>query len=100
MYELNSFQRDVLVVVAGEKSPHGLAIKELLEEYYDEDVNHGRLYPNLDDLVDLGLIDKEQRDRRTNEYSLTQEGRDALVERRVYENNLAGELFEGFQAEA
>ncbi|ELZ20434.1 PadR family transcriptional regulator [Natrinema limicola JCM 13563] len=35
---------------------YGLAIKRELEDYYGTEVNHGRLYPNLDELVDLGLV--------------------------------------------
>ncbi|ELY56529.1 transcriptional regulator, padr family protein [Natronococcus amylolyticus DSM 10524] len=69
MYDLTAFQRDLLYVVAGLDEPHGLAIKEELEEYYEKEVHHGRLYPNLDTIVEKGLIDKGQLDRRTNVYS-------------------------------
>jgi DNA-binding PadR family transcriptional regulator len=34
-------------------------------------IHHGRLYPNLDTLVDKGLVEKGQKDRRTNVYSIT-----------------------------
>ncbi|MFO7907959.1 MAG: helix-turn-helix transcriptional regulator [Pirellulaceae bacterium] len=47
---------------------HGLAIKEELEDYYEKEIHHGRLYPNLDTLVEKGLVEKGQRDRRTNYY--------------------------------
>jgi len=33
-------------------------IRLSLEEYYDKPVNHGQLYPNLDDLVDAGFVEK------------------------------------------
>ncbi len=66
MYDLTGFQRDLLFVIAGEDEPHGLAIKEELEEYYEKEIHHGRLYPNLDTLVDKGLVEKGRRDRRTN----------------------------------
>ena len=47
----------MLYVIAGLDEPHGLAIKEELEGYYESEVNHGRLYPNLDTLVEKGLRD-------------------------------------------
>jgi len=40
--------------------PHGLAIKEALEDYYEKEIHHGRLYPNLDTLVEKGLIERSQ----------------------------------------
>ena len=74
--DLTSFQRDLLAVIAGhDEAPHGLAIKATLEEHYEEEIHHGRLYPNLDTLVTKGLVKKSQRDRRTNEYTLTSRGR-------------------------
>ena len=51
----------------------GLRSKEL-EDYYEGEVHHGRLYPNLDELVDKGLVEKGTIDRRTNYYTLTQRG--------------------------
>jgi len=52
MYDLTGFQRDLLYVIAGLDEPHGLAIKEELEDYYEKEIHHGRLYPNLDTLVE------------------------------------------------
>ena len=83
MHDLTGFQRDLLYVIAGLDEPHGLAIKEELEEYYEGEIHHGRLYPNLDELVDKGLVEKGTIDRRTNSYTLTQRGQreiDARVE--------------------
>lgn len=71
MYDLTGFQRDLLYVIAGLDDPHGLAIKEELENYYEKEIHHRRLYPNLDTLVEIGLVEKSQRDRRTNEYTTT-----------------------------
>lgn len=76
---LTAFQQNILVVLA-EEAKYGLAIKRALEEYYDEEVNHGRLYPNLDDLVEAGLVEKSELDKRTNEYALTGEGHAALLD--------------------
>lgn len=59
--------------------PYGLAIKRELEVIRGEEVNHGRLYPNLDDLVDDGLLRKGERDRRTNTYTATDEACEAFA---------------------
>lgn len=85
MHDLTGFQRDLLYVIAGMDSPHGLAIKDVVEEYYGTDINHGRLYPNLDKLVEKGLVEKGQIDRRTNSYSLTQRGQRELEARYEWE---------------
>ena len=85
MHDLTGFQRDLLFVVAGLEEPHGLAIKEELEEYYESEIHHGRLYPNLDTLVDKGLIDKGQRDQRTNFYTVTRRGRSEIEAREEWE---------------
>lgn len=61
--------------------PHGLAIKAGLEAFYGKEINHGRLYPNLDKLEEKGLIEKWALDKRTNQYVLTDSGRRALRER-------------------
>ena len=86
MYDLIGFQRDLLYVVAGKDEPHGLAIKDALDEYYESEIHHGRLYPNLDELVDKGLIEKGQIDKRTNSYEITQRGRREIEARREWED--------------
>ncbi len=87
MHDLTGFQRDLLYVVAGAGEPHGLAIKHELEEYYQIEIHHGRLYPNLDTLVEKGLLEKGQRDRRTNFYTLTRRGERELEARREWESH-------------
>jgi len=89
MFDLTSFQRDVLYVIASmenDEHPHGLAIKEELEQYYEGEIHHGRLYPNLDELAEIGLVEKGTIDRRTNSYQLTQRGRREIEARREWEN--------------
>ncbi|MFC7044887.1 PadR family transcriptional regulator [Halobacteriaceae archaeon GCM10025711] len=76
---LTAFQKNILVVLSREPM-YGLAIKRELEDYYGEEVNHGRLYPNLDDLVNKGLVEKSELDKRTNQYALTEDGVDAVVD--------------------
>ena len=88
MNDLTGFQRDTLYVIGGNDDPKGVAIKQELDDYYDGDVNHGRLYPNLDELVSKGLVEKGTKDDRTNEYSLTKWGRRELDARRDWEDGL------------
>ena len=86
MYDLTGFQRDLLYAIAGFDEPHGLAIKEVLEDYYEKEINHGRLYPNLDTLVEKGLVEKGNKDRRTNFYILTRRGSREIEARRDWED--------------
>ncbi|WP_101298342.1 PadR family transcriptional regulator [Halegenticoccus soli] len=86
MYYLSGFQRDLLYVISGFDQPSGQDVKEELEEYYETEINHGRLYPNLDTLVNKDLVEKGQLDRRTNYYAITDEGREAMQQRRRWED--------------
>jgi len=80
MPELPDFQRDILLVLAISEPTHGQGIVEDLSTLRDEDVNNGRLYPNLDELAGQGLVEKSIRatDGRSNEYRLTPAGRAAV----------------------
>jgi DNA-binding PadR family transcriptional regulator len=100
MYDLTGFQRDLLYVIAGLEEPHGLAIKEELEEYYEGEIHHGRLYPNLDQLVEKGLVEKGELDQRTNYYTLTRRGRREIEARREWENEYVETLSEPPNADA
>ena len=92
MDDLTAFQRDLLYVSAGfDKPPSGQMVGSELEEYYESEINYGRLYPNLDELVEQGLVEKGQIDRRTNSYVLTEAGHDAIRERREWENQYLDE---------
>jgi len=86
MHDLTGFQRDILYVIAGLEEPHGLAVKDELDDYYEQEINHGRLYPNLDDLVDKGLLEKGELDKRTNVYTVTKRGLREIEARREWEN--------------
>ena len=96
--DLTAFQQNILVILA-EEPMYGLAIKSHLETYYGTEVNHGRLYPNLDDLVEMGLVEKSELDKRTNQYKLTDDGHAALLDqfdwmfsKFVTDDERAGEL--------
>ncbi|WP_380676214.1 PadR family transcriptional regulator [Salinigranum sp. GCM10025319] len=86
LFELTGFQRDLLYVIAGLDKPSGQVIKRRVEEAIEREVNHGRLYPNLDTLVEKSLVDKGDLDRRTNYYQLSKKGKQAMIERREWEN--------------
>ena len=89
--DLTAFQHSILRVLADE-ARYGLAIKRELEDYYSKEINHGRLYPNLDRLVDGGLVTKRELDKRTNEYELTEGGREVYV---AYVDYLAAPIVDG-----
>lgn len=76
--DLTGFQRDVLTVISELGEPHGLKVKSELEADWEEEINHGRLYPNLDELQEKGLLEKGELDKRTNFYTLSQRGKREL----------------------
>jgi len=94
MFDLTAFQRDLLFIIAGLDEPHGLGIKDELEAVYETDVNHGRLYPNLNTLVEKNLVAKGTIDKRTNSYSITARGEELLTHRRAWEAEYIDHLLE------
>jgi len=84
MDDLTGFQRDLLYVIAGADQPSGQDVKAEIEQYYSSEINHGRLYPNLDTVVNKDLVEKGQLDRRTNYYAITDEGEQAIEDRREW----------------
>ncbi|ELZ06274.1 PadR family transcriptional regulator [Natrialba chahannaoensis JCM 10990] len=85
MDDLTGFQRDLLYVIAGADQPSGQDVKDEIETYYSAEINHGRLYPNLDTLVNKELVEKGELDRRTNYYAISNEGRQVIDDRREWE---------------
>ena len=92
--DLTAFQQNILFVARGYQKgryttsrggdgPAGLAIKDVLDrdEWYDEEIHHGRLYLNLDQLVEKGLLAKSELDKRTNEYTLTDAGLGVIAQK-------------------
>ena len=93
MDNLTAFQHDVLYVISGldDESPlYGLAIKEELDRHYANEINHGRLYPNLNELAETGLVEKGSVDDRTNSYGLTERGHSEIEARREWEDQYVG----------
>ena len=78
-FDLNSSKRDLLVEIYQMDHPSGQAIRHRMQAEHGEDVTTTRLYSNLNDLVDHGLLDKGEQDLRTNYYEVTNDGR-RLVE--------------------
>lgn len=76
--ETTAFQRDLLVAIAGQDAPKGTAIMHAVAIAYGKDIHHGRLYPNLDALEEMGLVHIGSKDQRTNEYTLTPAGQREL----------------------
>mgnify|MGYP006275195933 FL=1 len=78
--ELTAFERDILCAAATHipDRPSGIDLKTALSDRYPEPINHGRLYPALDHLVDAGLLEKGITDGRTNAYTVTPAGLTAL----------------------
>ena len=78
MHDLTGFQRDLLFVLSGIGSSNGQRLKRELQRTLDQPVLSGRIYDNLETLVDGGYVLKERRDGRTNEYCLSPSGREVI----------------------
>ncbi len=85
MIDLTGFQRDLLYVIGGLEQPNGLEVRDELETYYGDEINVGRLYPNLSELVALGLVKKGQKDGRSDEYRLSDRGQREITARYEWE---------------
>ena len=86
MVELTAFQYTLLSAANELVEPSGQDIRRHVNAspFHGSDMNHGRLYPNLDTVVDAGLVEKGEHDRRTNYYEITDDGKDALETRAAY----------------
>lgn len=74
--DLTAFQTHLLCLIYRLGPTEGVILQRALEELYPEEINHGRLYPSLDRMVDSGLISKQTKesDKRRNEYALSGRG--------------------------
>lgn len=80
-HELTGFQRDLLFVVGGLSAASGKDIKKELEETQDRKLLAGRIYSNLDTLVEHDFVQKGEIDGRTNEYEITDKGIEEIQSR-------------------
>lgn len=75
--QLTALQRDIICVLSGCGGANGEEVKRELEDYYESAVHKGRVYPNLDVLVEYGLVSSSRVSGRENRYELTDAGRRA-----------------------
>jgi DNA-binding PadR family transcriptional regulator len=94
MFALTGFQRDLLYTIAGLDRPSGQQVRERISKSVGE-VNHGRLYPNLNTLVEKQFVEKGQKNSRTNYYRLTSKGKGAIIKRRQWEEEMVPFLDSG-----
>ena len=74
--DLTAFQTHLLCLIYRFGPVEGVSLQDALEALYPEDINHGRLYPSLDRMVEAGLLSKQTKesDKRRKEYALTGRG--------------------------
>jgi DNA-binding PadR family transcriptional regulator len=80
--ELSAFRRDILLTLAKSQPTNGRGLLDDLSTLRDEEIGDARLYPNLNDLVHMYLVEKRENyhDERSHEYRLADAGRSALRE--------------------
>lgn len=83
--ELTGFQRDLLFVLNGLGGANGQEVMAEIQRSQGRNIKHGRLYDNLDQLVGKELVEKSKLDGRTNQYELTEAGRQLVAERHAWE---------------
>ena len=91
--DLSVYQQEALYAIADAGPQKGLEVLDTLEDRFgDQSMSHGRLYPNLDTLADLGLVEKKEVDGRTNRYQITGAGKDLLRRDAQYRAPIAEDL--------
>lgn len=91
MQELTGFQRDILFVLGGLGTTHGAQLKRELEGTRYSSILPGRLYHNLDVLVERSFVQKRNGTGRANEYQLTSEGRASIREHTAWQRQYVDE---------
>ena len=78
--ELVAFHRDILLTLARSQPTNGQGLLADLSTLRDEKIYGSRLYRNLGELVDAGLVDKEEfpNDDRAHEFQLSANGQQAI----------------------
>lgn len=90
--DLTAFQVHLLWLIYRLGPAEGVDLQDALEELYPEDINHGRLYPSLDRMVDSQLVNKQTKesDNRRKEYTLTGRGEWVAEEYRDFIDEMVG----------
>lgn len=79
--DLTRFRIDILSFLH-KRSRTGADLQRELEEYYGEDLNHRRVYDNLDALEEMGLVEKLEHEisDKTHLYEITDDGKIVVYE--------------------
>lgn len=82
-YACSGFQRDLLLGVAThhrlDKCPYGVALQAWLDARYPHDVVRSRVYHNLGELVEAGLLARDGSSAYRTPYRLTDASRQCLA---------------------
>lgn len=75
--DLEKIHTDILSILI-EKARPGIRVLDELEEQWETDIPHGRVYNHLDNLADMGLVEKDEHavSKRTHLYKPTPAGFD------------------------
>ena len=76
---------DFLAILTGRgvriREEQGQSLIDAFLEPGDSEDHLLRIRNHLNDLVDMGLVEKSELDKRTNQYELTEKGHDAVLDR-------------------
>ena len=91
LIDLPDYRRDVLLALAHSGPANGHRIMDALGALRGDDITDGGFYPNLNALVDAGLVEKRENehDKRSHEYALSERGRETI---REHAQRIAGAL--------
>lgn len=84
---VTAFQHVVLYLLHAEPVS-GIELSNALDEELAAEVSDSRIYHNLAELVEEGLVYRSPADGRENRYGLTEAGEEWLRERREWEYGL------------
>lgn len=82
--DLTLFQLREMAALRDLDRPSGQELKRELQSYLESDVNNGRLYQNLQVLIEAGLVEWGYISGRTKWYDITEEGEAVLDRERAY----------------
>lgn len=95
MEKVTSFQRDLLYVISGLEEATPESISAELSDYYNGSIPQGRFDPNVEAIVELGLVNREYKDdesRTEPVFELSENGKEELKERKIWEDKHIGDL--------